>query len=202
MYTQEHNATTMKFSNRASLKEGRALQISNAFSTPLRKKYAFFIITSFILISACLLLFLPSHHKALVIEEKKTGNILWQREIKPDDWFRHEYIHSVEQSLVIEKFMVDKDGQIFAMESWTRSFGAGMPYEQRGTVEMVDGFYILKDLYDPIDVIHMMPSHLHRHTFHFKEEEIVLSEPPYTRNVIKFEVRKLNWYEYILLKLS
>lgn len=193
----------MKLSNINGLNGGGALQLRNAFSSEKRKKSLIIIIVTFcIIISTFLLLSLPSPHKALVIEERKTGKIFWQREIEANDWFRHEYIHSVEKSLVIEKFMVDDTGQIFAMESWTRSFGAGLPYEQKGTVEMVDGFYILKDLYDPIDVIHMMPSHLHRHTFHFKEEEVVLSEPPYTRNVIKFEVRDLNWYQYILLKRS
>ena len=189
----------MRLSNRVEHKGG-ALQLSNALSF-LKKKKAI-VLVIFLLMSTLLLLYLPSPHKFLVIEEVKTGDILWQREIKPNDWFRHEYIHSVEQSLVIEKFKIDETGQIFAMESWTRSFGAGMPYEQKGTVEMKDGFYILKDLYDPIDVIHMMPSHLHLHTFHFKEEEVVLSEPPYTRNHIKFAIKNAKWFEYFHWRLS
>ncbi|WP_161568254.1 DUF1850 domain-containing protein [Anaerobacillus alkaliphilus] len=155
------------------------------------------------LLFICLCLFLvllPRNHEVLVIEEAKTGNILWAHEISRDEWFHHQYIHSVEKSLVIEKFKLGYSGTIFAMESWTRSFGAGLPYELKGDLEMKDGFYILKNIYDPIDVLHMQPSHLQMHTFHFRETEIVLSEPPFSRTHIKFYVKNMSWPEFMLVK--
>jgi hypothetical protein len=196
MFTQERSAILMKQRNRAGLL-GRALLLSNAL---FRRKKVMLLLSLLLLIA--IFLSWKSPYRVLVIEEVKSGDTLWQREINEEDWFRHEYIHSVEKSIVIEKFKLAEGGRILAMESWTRSFGAGMPYEQKGTVEMKDGFYILKDLKDPIDVIHMQPSHLYPHHFYFKEEEVVLSEPPYKRNHIKFEVREMNWFNYFLLLLK
>jgi hypothetical protein len=195
-FTLEQSAISMKRSKRVKVKE-RALRVSNVLFK--QKK--------FILSTCCIFLIfvnlnITSPYKVLVIEEAKSGKVLWQNEIEKEDWFRHEYIHSVEKSLVIEKFKMGDGGQIFAMESWTRSFGAGLPYEFKGTVEIKDGFYILKDLYEPIDVLHMQPSHLHLHTFHFKDEVIVLSEAPYTRNHLKFHIKNLSWYQFIFLKFK
>jgi hypothetical protein len=178
-------------SKRARVTE-RALRVCNA----LFKQKKLILIVCFTM----LFLFistLSSPHKMLVIEEAKTRGILWQNRILADEWFWHEYIHSVEKSLVIEKFKVDRTGQIFAMESWTRSFGAGLPSQFKGTVEIIDGFYIMKDLHEPIDVLHMQPSHLHSHTFHFRDKVVVLSEQPYTRTHIKFYIKSLSWFEFV-----
>ncbi len=152
-----------------------------------------------ILLLLCILLLLAIlNHKVLVIEEAKTGKILWGHQIKEGEWFQHEYIHSVEKSLVIEKFKLSEAGSIFAMESWTRSFGAGLPYELNGDLEMRDGFYILKNINAPIEVLHMQPSHLEKHTFHFRDYEIILSEPPYTRTHLKFYIKNMSLLEYLL----
>lgn len=195
MYIREHNATSMKLSKLAKLKE-RALRVSNVLFN--QKKLLF--------IGSCIFLVLfllskSSPHNLLIIEEAKTGKILWENEILATEWFHHEYIHSVEKSKVIEKFQVDDTGQIFVMESWTRSFGAGLPYDFKGTVEITDGYYILKDLYEPIDVLDMQPSHLYLHTFHFRDEVVILSEPPFTRNHLKFHIKSMSWYEFIFSML-
>lgn len=133
----------------------------------------------------------------LVIEEYSTNNILWKDRIKAEEWFHHQYIHSVEKSIVIEKFKVDKHGQIIAMESWTRSFGAGLPSQEKGIVEMKDGFFILREINEITDPIHMIPSHLYEHTFHFKEDEIFLSEEPFRRNHIIISVKKDSLFHYL-----
>ncbi|QOY36747.1 DUF1850 domain-containing protein [Anaerobacillus isosaccharinicus] len=182
----------MKLSKRARVKE-RALRVCNVLFK--QRKLLFFVFFLFFFI--IVLLNISSPHKFLVIEEAKTGKVLWKSEISAEDWFHHEYIHSVEKSLVIEKFKIDQTGQIFAMESWTRSFGAGLPYELKGTVEIADGYYISKELYEPIDVLHMQPSHLHLHTFHLRGDVVVLSEAPFTRTHLKFYIKKLNWLEFI-----
>nr|WP_236838752.1 DUF1850 domain-containing protein [Caldalkalibacillus salinus] len=152
----------------------------------------------------CLLLTVFLHvfspDTVLVIEDVKSGQILWQEDIQAGEWFYHEYLHSVEKSPVIEKFKVNRAGEILTMESWTKSFGAGLPYEQQGTVEMVDGFYVLKDLHRPIHggAFLMQPSNKYPHTFHFRDHRIMLSEEPYASTRIKIEVRHLTWLEAIL----
>ncbi|PYZ92683.1 hypothetical protein CR194_13560 [Salipaludibacillus keqinensis] len=135
----------------------------------------------------------PSH--MLIIEERNSGNTLWQKPINEDEWFRHEYIHSVEKSKVIEKFKLGPDGQMLAMESWTRSFGAGLPFEHKGEVERVDGYYVIRNIQDPLDELTMLPSHLQLHTFHFQEEEVILSEEPFRRNLITIKTSPLTMFE-------
>lgn len=153
-----------------------------------------FIITASVIISAgiilaVLIVIAPSYQ--LVIEEKQTGYELWSLPVQEGDWFRHEYLHSVEKSKVIEKFKLGAEGQILAMESWTKSFGAGLPYENKGTVEQIDGYYVLKDISEPVEVLHIIPSHLYLHTFHLGDTEVVLSEPPFKRTLLLIEIRKL-----------
>ncbi len=115
----------------------------------------------------------PTSQYFLIIKEYHSGKTLWVREIKSGDWFYHEYVHSVELTSVIEKYKMIGPGDIRAMESWTRSFGAGLPYEFNENVEIRNGVYIIKDLNRPVDVIHMMPSHLQPHTFHFHDETLL-----------------------------
>lgn len=164
-------------------------------------KKIYFVLAGFFT-SLSLLLYIiyimnPAH--LLIIEAVKTGDILWQQPIQEEDWFHHEYIHSVEKSKVIEKFKLGSNGQILAMESWTRSFGAGLPYEQKGTVEHIDGYYVLKDLNDPLEHLNMIPSHLYLHTFHFKEEEVILSELPFKKNLIKIQTKERTVFERIAI---
>ncbi|MDQ0252851.1 hypothetical protein J2S74_000223 [Evansella vedderi] len=125
--------------------------------------------------------------------------VLWKTDIQREEWFSHQYTHSVEKSPVIEKFKVNEAGEIVTMESWTKSFGAGMPFEQQGTVEMKDGFYILKDLNRPIHggLLQMKPSSLYPHTFQFRDEELLLSEAPFKGKRLKIKVIPMTWFEVV-----
>lgn len=181
------------------LKRKRALLASSALFK--RKKYV-----AIIAAALCIIIFLnlASPYKLIFIEDVRTNNVLWKSDIKTDEWFHHQYIHSVEKTIVIEKFRVDHTGEILTMESWTRSFGAGLPFEQQGTVEIKDGYYILRDLNRPIHggVLLMKPSTLYPHSFHFRELELSLSEPPYAGTVIKIDVKQANWLQAFLYLLT
>ncbi|TMW72334.1 DUF1850 domain-containing protein [Alteribacter natronophilus] len=160
------------------------------------------LLTSLLLVAvtasgAAAFLYAISPEQVLEIEKVESNKVLWQAPIEPEVWFHHEYIHSVEKSKVMEKYKLASDGQLYAMESWTRSFGAGLPYEDRGTAEIVDGWYILKDLYSPLEELRMLPSHLHLHTFHYGDEELVLSDPPFKRTHIRIHVSRLSAFERI-----
>ncbi|WP_054752176.1 DUF1850 domain-containing protein [Piscibacillus salipiscarius] len=137
----------------------------------LRKKY--WLITIIAVTTVVLLLTIQSGKK-LVIEDLQTGHILWQEQVDRGDWFSHRYIHSVEKSPVIEKFKISGDWRILTMESWTKSFGAGLPYEDKGDVEMKDGFFVIKNLNRPVfgGELKFQPSHLYPHTFKFKDQTI------------------------------
>lgn len=179
----------------------RTLLIGNVLFQKLDLKW---LLICIIILLVAIFLNYPSPYKTLVIEDIKTEEILWHKDILTEEWFEHQYIHSVEKSPVIEKFKVDKSGQILTMESWTKSFGAGLPYERQGTTAMVDGFFVLKELNRPIHggVLQIQPSSLYPHTFHFKKNVVVLSEPPYSSTRIKIEVKHKSWANKILSMLD
>ncbi|MGM8216133.1 DUF1850 domain-containing protein [Bacillaceae bacterium W0354] len=175
----------------------KALLNSNAF---FKKKAFKFSISILIVVVIVLLLILPSSNKKLVIKSLDTDEILWQNNINAGDWFYHRYIHSVEKSPVIEKFMVNENYEILTMESWTKSFGAGMPYEREGKVEISDGYYILRDLNRPVHggVLRIKPSGLFPHTFHFKDQELTISESPFVGHKLLIEIQPVKIYEKII----
>ncbi|MCD8511374.1 MAG: DUF1850 domain-containing protein [Bacillus sp. (in: Bacteria)] len=161
-------------------------------------------VSLFFILLLLALTFINSPYRALVILDDKTEEILWQNRIENNEWFSHQYIHSVERSPVLEKFRVDSDGVIYTMESWTKSFGAGLPHTQEGTVELRDGYYILKDLNRPVHggVLLMQPSAMFPHSFYFQEQEVMLSEAPFAGTRIRIEVVTLTWLEVFLDRVS
>ncbi|WP_277674279.1 DUF1850 domain-containing protein [Piscibacillus halophilus] len=181
-------------SNRSTEQDNqKALLSSNAF---FKKKYWFLIIA---VATVILLLFTINVGKKIVIEDLQTGNILWQEEVERGDWFSHRYIHSVEKSPVIEKFKVNHDWEILTMESWTKSFGAGLPYEDKGDVEMKDGYFVIQDLNKPVfgGELKFQPSELYPHTFRFKDKEVTFSEPPYSETKILVDIQNATIWDRI-----
>ncbi|WP_163539081.1 DUF1850 domain-containing protein [Gracilibacillus sp. YIM 98692] len=172
----------------------KALLNSNAFFE--RKIYLFLVIGCLFLLYV--FIHMQSPRYVLFIMEEKTEDILWSSLVKKNEWFEHEYIHSVEKSPVIEKFRVTSSSDIVIMESWTKSFGAGLPYEHEGTVELKNGFYITKDLNRPIHggALIMKPSDLYPHVFRFQDQELFLSEEPFVKKIIRIDVQKIKWYEF------
>ncbi|QGG48623.1 DUF1850 domain-containing protein [Heliorestis convoluta] len=132
----------------------------------------------------------------LVIKEKDRGSLLFSVAIEKGDWFSHRYIHSVERSEVIEKFKIDEKGQILAMESWTSSFGAGLPHLSKGQSALIDGYYVLQEIEEPVSSLYLLPDDLFPHTLHVHDETILLSASPYVGVVIKIDVIKLPFWSY------
>ncbi len=174
--------------------EKGALLLSNAF------------FQKFMLIFAVLLILLLSWflwHRPpylLVISDMNTGKTLWERGIEQGESFSHEYIHSVEKSPVKEVFQFSSTGEVLTMESWTKSFGAGLPYQREGDVEMKDGYYVIKNLNRPIHggVLRMKPSDMYPHTFSFRDHTIYLSKEPFVTKIIEIDVKDLSWWEGFL----
>ncbi|MFD2657981.1 DUF1850 domain-containing protein [Gracilibacillus thailandensis] len=173
--------------------KGKALQRRNAF-------LATSLVVILLMIGVWLLV--PSNYQ-LVIRDMKTKEILWADTIEKGNRFAHRYIHSVEKSPVKEVFQFSDMGEIRTMESWTKSFGAGLPYQRKGEVAMEDGYYVLKNINRPIhdDVLRMKPSNLYPHTFLFQNQTIYLSEQPFVGRVIEIDViRSSLWKSFNLNK--
>ncbi|WP_212567933.1 DUF1850 domain-containing protein [Bacillus alkalicellulosilyticus] len=112
----------------------------------------------------------------------------WETPIQEGDWFSLEYIHSVEKSLVKEKYKINENNQIIAMESWTKSFGAGLP-TYSDDMELIDGFFVMRNEHQ-VDFLNIKPSRLHDHFFYFGEEAIELSSDELNREYIRLHVVK------------
>lgn len=139
----------------------------------------------------------------LQIVSMRSGATLWEAPIEAGERFSHRYIHSVERSEVREVFTVRETGDIVAMESWTRSFGAGLPYERKGEVSLEQGYYVLRNIEQTVDQLHMMPSHLFPHTFHFKNITIDLHDRPFVRNLLTIRVVPIShWKQLIYGRVS
>ncbi|MGN8647770.1 DUF1850 domain-containing protein [Gracilibacillus sp. HCP3S3_G5_1] len=169
----------------------RALLLSNAFFP----KFMIVIVVVITLLLSLLLWHRPQY--LLVITDMNTGEALWTSEIDQGETFSHEYIHSVEKSPVKEVFQFSTSGELVTMESWTKSFGAGMPYQREGDVELKDGFYVMRNINRPIHggVLRMKPSNLYPHTFSFRDQTIYLSKEPFVKKIIEIDVIDLSWWE-------
>lgn len=117
----------------------------------------------------------------LQIVRADSGKVLWSENVQTGEAFLVRYVHSVELSPVLEYFMVGDDGEIVATESRTRSFGAGLPHVKKGVTELAGGYYVMRELYEPVGELHVQPSHLHSHTLQYHGMTVQLNRPPYAR---------------------
>jgi hypothetical protein len=100
--------------------------------------------------------------------------VFWEEPVQPGDTFYHEYLHSVERSPVREYYKIDENYQMIATESWSKSFGAGLPYETKEKLERIDGFFVIHEERE-IEHLNILPSHLYPHSFFYREKTVDLS---------------------------
>ncbi len=104
----------------------------------------------------------------------KENEVYWETKVNKNDTFYHEYIHSVELSPVREYYFIVEQYSLVAQESWTKSFGAGLPTEKKREIEFKDGFMVIRDE-RPIEYINMQSSHLFPHYLYVGKEQVELS---------------------------
>ncbi|WP_332695810.1 DUF1850 domain-containing protein [Halalkalibacter lacteus] len=145
------------------------------------KKYskkALLLSTAFLfLLLAINLMFLSSGEKQkyfLQIYLPYEDTVYFEAPVYPNDTFYHEYLHSVELSPVREYYKIDENYHMIATESWTKSFGAGIPYETKDNLERIDGFFVIQEERE-IDSLNLLPSDLFPHSFYYGEKAVDLS---------------------------
>lgn len=155
------------------LKSKKALLYSSAF-------------LSIICIGLLLYVIKPESHLLLV--DDTTGAILQEIELDEGKTFSMTYTHSVERSEVKEIFEV-RGNEIFVMESYTESYGAGLPYE--GTeLDADDGKFVIKDINKKIESLIVRPSKLYPHYLTYNNEVITISDYPFKGKNIRIVVNK------------
>ena len=112
----------------------------------------------------------------LQVVATESDDILFEEEIEPGDTFFHEYIHSVMKTPIREVFVINDDFEVAPKETWTKTFGAGIPYDADEPIRQEDGFYIIPDDGRVVEELRLIPSNLYTHTFEFKNETLHLSD--------------------------
>jgi hypothetical protein len=149
-------------SNRNKKHSKKALLLSTAFL--------------FLIIVIISVIFLPVDKQEYVLQIylPYAETVFWDEPVQPGDTFYHEYLHSVELSPVREYYKIDENYQMIATESWSKSFGAGLPYETKEKLERIDGFFVIHEERE-IEYLNILPSHLYPHSFFYREKTVDLS---------------------------
>ncbi len=122
------------------------------------------------------MIFWPSEKKEyfLQIYLPYADIVFFEEPVQPGATFYHEYFHSVELSPVREHFIIGENYQMIATESWSKSFGAGLPYETKDKLERIDGFFVIHEERE-IEHLNLLPSDLYPHFFFYGEKTVDLS---------------------------
>ena len=116
----------------------------------------------------CALLSLLSFRYVLVVE--KQGQVIFQKVLN-DDWFAVVFVHSVERTLVEERFKVEPDGSLLLFETRYSSYGAGLPSDAEEGFAVEDGKFVLK-LHRRFERIVLRVSHIEGHGMVFCDRTI------------------------------
>lgn len=81
---------------------------------------------AFILVAA-LIFVIPQNKPVLLLTNAKTGKVIEKFEFGYNDTFSISFIHSVNQSEVVDYFKRGKDNKLICFKNKFYSFGAGMP---------------------------------------------------------------------------
>lgn len=154
-----------------------------------RNRKALLISSAFLsIISILLVLHILKPAAQLLLIDHSTDEVIHHIELDDGNRFSISYTHSVEKSEVKEIFEV-RGADIFVMESYTESFGAGLPYE--GTVlEIDDGKYAIKDINQKLENLIVRPSKLYPHYLTYNDEEILISDYPFQNKNIRIVVNE------------
>lgn len=155
----------------------------------LNNRKALLISSAFLsIISILLVLHILKPEAQLLLVDDSKDEMIQSIELDDGNFFSLTYTHSVEKSEVKEVFEV-RGQEIYVMESYTESFGAGLPYE--GTVlESDDGKYAIKDINQKLDHLIVRPSKLYPHYLTYGNEEILISDYPFQGKNIRIVVNE------------
>lgn len=139
--------------------------------------------------------------KVLKAERFKTGEILKVWKVEEGSGFQIHYTHSVEKSLVIEKYNI-RDGNLRLLETEFKSYGAGLPATTKNKFETTaDGFriYGINEKYP--SVIYRTGAKVADHRILINSKEYRFLDFSKAREGVKFSTSNISLLKLIYLKL-
>ncbi|MUV37192.1 hypothetical protein JNUCC1_00998 [Lentibacillus sp. JNUCC-1] len=159
-------------------------------------------------LSACVLMgigiYLLASDVHIIQATDDSGDILMVQQINADSTLTSRYIHSVARCPMIEKFQINKTGEIVLTESWNCSFGAGIEYQtpEGATTREEDGFFIYEGLNKPFKQLSIHAVKLNEYTVTIDGQTYELSKNPYLGKTITFEVMEQTRFSYLFGKIT
>ncbi len=127
----------------------------------------------------------------LVLEDAENGKVYAKYNISKDDVFSVSFIHSVNQSEVIDYYRVDESGKLHLFATKFHSFGAGMPTEfpSYARVETTaDGIYV-SNLDIVLDDVEYIVGTVFDHILEIQDKKISLREMCGKNSHVIFKVK-------------
>ncbi len=155
----------------------------------LKAKKGYVLITILLLVLVFVLLI--QSKTLLIIEEAKTGNIIWQKVVTSGGQFAIEYLHSVERTPVWEYFNV-RENQIFLIGTLYESYGAGLPFLKRHNYKVTNDKFEISNINYKLDNIPLRVSDYAKHKFIYQQEEYKLYDMTQAQNLIIIKVEDQN----------
>lgn len=108
---------------------------------------------TFILVAAAIMIFDAVKPPKLVLKDRESGQVYEKYEINENDVFSISFIHSVNQSEVVDYYRCGKGNKIICFANRFHSFGAGMPesWPEEAVVEMTDDGILVSNLHIEFD---------------------------------------------------
>jgi len=144
-------------------------------------------------------LFIPSQRK-FVILERKTGRILYYRDVKPGDTFTITYTHSINKSPVDEIFEIGEDYSILLKKTVFHAFGVGTPavvgseIGKGQTLSLFDDRVEIDNINKPIEQCVYFVGLIANHKFTMDNIEIPLKQLTEPQKAVQFDVRRIPLY--------
>ena len=82
---------------------------------------------SFILVAALVFLLISHNKPVLILMDQESGRVIEKFDFGYNDTFSVSFIHSVNQSEVVDYFKRGKNNELICFKNKFHSFGAGMP---------------------------------------------------------------------------
>ena len=129
--------------------------------------------------------------KKLVLSDRETGRIYARYAINEDDVFSVSFIHSVNQSEVIDYYKCDKDGKILCFANRFHSFGAGMPesWPEGAVVQTTDDGILVSNLNIVFDDMTYIVGTVSDHILNINGRDISLRELCGKNSEVTFKIK-------------
>lgn len=153
-------------------------------------------IVTLLLILLLIIAFLPI--ELLVLRDYRRGKYLKSWRVNSGDKFIVQYTHSVEQTPVIENYLIE-DENIILVDAYFHSFGAGLPATTPYKFKLIENGFKIYDINEKIDnLIYRTGSQGADHILYINNEENKFLDFSDPRKEVGFTIERSKLLLYLI----